>query len=127
MRIEGAKASLFWLNPETREYELWPAKNYQQINPQITDDTGRYAFLAPQGTYQLLVEAKGYSPYRGESIEVVWGNEIHQNIGLEKSFWLLRYFDWKAGIILVIVILLAINFYRDRIRELINKKGKNTP
>lgn len=36
--------SLYWLNPEKNQYELWPAREYQQENPQITDVRGTYAF-----------------------------------------------------------------------------------
>lgn len=48
-RISGAIVSLSWLNPAVSQYELWQAKDYQQENPQVTDVTGRYSFLVPQG------------------------------------------------------------------------------
>jgi hypothetical protein len=74
IRIPGAVVSLFWLNPETKKYELWPANEYSQENPQITDVTGRYAFLVPPGYYYLKVEAPGYLPYIGKPFYVKEGS-----------------------------------------------------
>jgi hypothetical protein len=51
LRIAGAKVSLYWQNPDTGEYELWPAQDFLQKNPQITDSTGKYSFLVPPGKY----------------------------------------------------------------------------
>ncbi|MGB2762060.1 MAG: Calx-beta domain-containing protein [Minisyncoccales bacterium] len=115
-RIKDANVFLYWFNPEINKYQLWPADEYQQINPQITRETGEYSFLVPEGTYYLKVEADTYLDSQTEPFEVREGEGIHKNIELEKGFW--QGMDWKTislVIILILVfILLLYNFYRDR-------------
>jgi hypothetical protein len=67
-RIPGAVVSMYWLNPNTKNYELWPAEKYLQHNPVITDSTGKYSFLTPEGTYYLEVKAPGYPDYKGSPL-----------------------------------------------------------
>jgi hypothetical protein len=122
IRIPGAVVSLFWLNPETKKYELWPANEYSQENPQITDITGRYAFLVPPGYYYLKVEAPGYLPYIGKPFYVKEGSGVNFNIELKSKYWLLKIIDWKTVLLIMVVILLFYNFYRDKIREELFKK-----
>ena len=117
VRVDDAKVTLYWMNPETKLYEPWPAKKYQQTNPQITDITGRYSFLVPEGNYYLKVEARGYAIYYTEEFEVKNGVGVHENIELKKNDWIARYFDWKIIIILLMFIPLAYNFYCDKMRD----------
>ncbi|MBI2096560.1 MAG: carboxypeptidase regulatory-like domain-containing protein [Candidatus Sungbacteria bacterium] len=121
-RIPGAVISLYWLNPEGKQYELWPAKQYQQENPQVSSVTGKYAFVVPEGTYYLKVEAPGYAVYDGKSFAVEEGREVHFNIELKTRYWWLKSVDWKTALLIVMVLLLLYNFYRDKIRERIMKK-----
>ena len=81
-RISSAKVSIYWLNSETGNYELWPAKEYLQTNPQVTDERGTYSFLVPEGSYYLKVEAGNFKAYQGESFVVEEGNGVHANIEL---------------------------------------------
>jgi len=120
-RVSDATVFIFWLNPDTNQYELWPAKKYQQENPQTTNATGKYSFLVPEGSYYLKVEASGYPIYEGESFEVKEGSGIHFNIELKGKYWWLKVIDWKVILSLVVFALLLYNFYRDRKR---NKKIK---
>ena len=115
-RILGAVASIYWLNPETKQYELWPAKDYQQENPQTTDVRGTYSFLVPEGYYYLTVDAPGYLSYDGKPFEVKEGSGVHINIEMKNKYWLLNFFDWKTIMLVAVIILLLYNFYRDRIR-----------
>jgi len=115
IRIPGAIVSLFWLNPETKEYQMWPAQNYQQENSQITDVTGRYSFLVAEGTYYLVVEAPGYPIYQGKVFQVREGAGVHENIELRAGYWWLRVFDWKSIVLIIFGLLLFYNFYRDRV------------
>ncbi|MGB2762451.1 MAG: hypothetical protein WBC21_02820, partial [Minisyncoccales bacterium] len=122
LRIKSAKVSLYWLNPETQKYQLWPADEYQQINPQITRETGEYSFLVPEGTYYLKVETENYLTFQSEPFEVREGEGIHKNIELEKGFWQ-GMLDWRVIAIVILAIglsiafiLLGYNFYRDRRR-----------
>jgi hypothetical protein len=116
-RIPGAIISLFWLNPETKQYELWPAKEYQQENPQTTDVRGTYSFLVPEGYYYLKAETPGYLVYDGKPFQVKEGSGIHINIELKTKYWWLKIVDWKTILLVVVIILLLYNFYRDKIRE----------
>ncbi|MFA5877790.1 MAG: hypothetical protein WC845_00200 [Candidatus Staskawiczbacteria bacterium] len=124
IRVNNAKVTLYWLNPETKLYELWPAKQYQQSNPQTTDVTGRYAFLVPEGSYYIKVEASGYVAYYSGEFEIKNGVEMHENIELLRNDWFAKYFDWKVLLLLLILVLLLLNFYRDTIRERIQAKTK---
>lgn len=120
MRIAGAIVFLFWLNPKAKQYELWPAKEYQQGNPQVTDDTGKYSFLVPPGMYYLKVEAPKYPVYQSNTFSVKEGSGIHMNIELKTKYWWLKAFGWQSIIItilILIIIFLAYNFYRDKMRD----------
>lgn len=123
-RIPGAIVSLFWLNSETKQYEIWPAKEYQQENPQTTDVRGTYSFLVPQGFYYLKVETPGYLTYDGRPFQVTESSGIHINIELKTQYWWLKIVDWKTILLAAVIILLLYNFYRDKIREKL-MKSKN--
>jgi len=116
-RVAGAIVSLYWLNPELKQYELWPSKDFQQENPQTTDVRGTYSFLVPNGFYYLKVDAPGYLSYDGRPFEVREGRGIHINIELKTKYWLLRIFDWKTFLLIVIILMIGYNFYRDKMRE----------
>ncbi|MDO8592690.1 MAG: carboxypeptidase regulatory-like domain-containing protein [bacterium] len=116
-RLSGAVVSIFWQNPQTNNFELWPAGQYQQANPQTTDITGRYSFLVPPGEYYLKVELDGYAPYQGEKFTVKEGNSVHANIELKTEFLNWNIIDWKIIFMLALAALVAYNFYRDRKRN----------
>jgi hypothetical protein len=117
IRIPGAIVSLYWLNPETNQYELWPAKEYHQENPQVTDNRGTYSFLVPEGYYYLKVEAPGYLVYEGKPFQVKEGSGIHINIELKSKYWWLKIIDWRNILLIMIILLLLYNFYSDYQRE----------
>jgi len=117
LRIAGAIVSIYWLNPEIKQYELWPAKECQQENPQITDDTGKYSFLTPPGTYYLRIEHPNYPVYQSETFIVKESSGIHMNIELKTNYQWLKVVDWKTILLILVIILLAYNFYRDRKRN----------
>lgn len=87
-RASNAKVSLLWKNPKNEKFELWPAKQYQQTNPQKTDKSGSYTFLVPEGVYRLTVSSDGYYDFEGEEFSVESGRGVHENIELKpKSWW----------------------------------------
>lgn len=116
--------SLYWLNPEKNQYELWPAREYQQENPQITDVRGTYAFLVPESDYYLKVEAPGYLVYEGKLFQVREGRGININIELKSKYWWLKVLNWRTILLIVVILLLLYNFYKDRIRERLRKYQK---
>ncbi len=121
-RIPGAIVSIYWLNPQNKQYELWPAKEYNQENPQTTDVRGTYSFLVPEGFYYLKVETPGYLAYDGKPFQVKEGSGVHINIELKTKYWWLKIVDWKTIFLVLIVVLLFYNFYRDKLREKLLRK-----
>ncbi|MDD5043609.1 MAG: carboxypeptidase-like regulatory domain-containing protein [Patescibacteria group bacterium] len=117
IRVPGAIVSIFWLNPQTKAYELWPAKDYQQENPQVTDITGKYSFLVPPGFYYTTVEANGYLKYEGKPFQVKEGRGVHFNIEIKPKYWWLKTLDWKTAALAVVILFLLYNFYQDRKRD----------
>lgn len=127
VRIPDAIVSLYWLNPDTQGYELWPAKEYNQDNSQTTKIEGSYSFLVPAGEYYLEVVAAGYQTYKGQSFKIEDGNGAHQNIELKPYTSWIDLLDWKVSIAIVAVLFLLYNFYRDRKRDnKINKINQKT-
>jgi hypothetical protein len=122
LRVKDALVSIYWLNSETGEYELWPAKKYFQENPQTTDDTGRYVFLVPEGIYYLKAEAKGYYTYESSSFSVVKDIGVHKNIELKKKTEWRDWFDWKIWIIIILSIVVILIAYK-YIKKIILKNG----
>ena len=116
-RIIGAVVSLYWQNPSTKQYELWPAGEYQQENPQVTNVSGTYSFLVPEGYYYLKVDSPGYLSYDGKPFSVKEGSGVHINIELKTRYWWLNIIDWKTLLLIVVILMLFYNFYRDRKRE----------
>lgn len=39
------------------------AESYGQVNPQITDENGRYGWMVPEGKYRILAVKEGYQSY----------------------------------------------------------------
>ena len=89
----------------------------KQENPQITDATGKYSFLVPEGSYYLKVVAPGYLIYDGKPFQVKEGSGVHFYIELKTKYWFLKIIDWKTILLVLVIILLLYNFYRDKIIE----------
>ena len=87
-RIPDAVVTLMVQDPQSGTFAVWPAKDYQQINPQRTDKSGTYSFLVPEGDYKLTVSAPGYYEYSGETFTVQEGHNVHEDIAVKaKSWW----------------------------------------
>ncbi len=65
----------------TAAFELWPAADYGQVNPQSTQANGTFSFWTPAGTYQLNVNHVGYQPYSSPSLDVV-DQTVHYDVPL---------------------------------------------
>ena len=67
-RIEGVKATVYYSEHEDGAYPIqWDATEFGQINPQITDESGLYAWDVPQGFWKVIFEKDGY-----ESTQTDW-------------------------------------------------------
>ena len=66
-RVEGATATVYYLDEETGEAVEWNAAEYGQTNPQETGSDGTYAWDVPIGQWKVVVEKEGY-----ESVESEW-------------------------------------------------------
>lgn len=88
LRLNDAMVSIWWKNGETGEFELWPAEEFQQVNPQVTDKSGEYSFLVPEGEYYLTVEVDEYEKFESDIFKVSFGRPVHMNIEMESDSFL---------------------------------------
>jgi len=116
-RIKGAVVSLWQFNPTEQTYELWQAKEYSQLNPQLTKDQGEYAFLTPEGIYKLKAEARGFKHFESDTIVAQEGQNIFYNIKLETSADFLSEsgLDDLIKILIIIALTLTIIFLISKI------------
>ncbi len=116
LRIENALVTIYWKNEETGAFEIWNAREFQQVNPQTTETSGEYSFLVPPGTYYLSVLASGYEPYTSEPFPVLVGSGVHRNIELTPQGGIFRRINWIVVVGVFLTLSLLYNFYRDRTR-----------
>ncbi len=122
-RVVGATVSLHWLNPNSGNYELWPANNFVQQNPQVTDTRGTYLSLLPNGKYYITVEANGYQSYRSAEFEVQGSEGITMNIELKPKKSFLNPTNWVlwatllTPLILLSIIYLFYKISRRRVED----------
>jgi len=120
-RISKATVTLWWFNPAQDEYQIWPAKEYLQENPQVTDSRGTYSFLVPEGVYYITTVAPGFEDYQSDLFDVTEGDGIHLNIELKpKSGWFFR-MNWE--LVALIVIALAV-IWGMVVRPMIRQRNK---
>jgi len=123
LRIRDALVSIYWLNQGTGEYELWPARQFFQENPQTTDETGRYVFLVPEGLYYLKAQAQGYYDYESAPFSVVKEIGVHKNIELKKKMTWQDWLDWKIAVMTILVLAIIFIAYK-YIKNLISKNAE---
>ncbi len=81
LRVSNATVSLW--QKDSNKWVLWTAEKYGQSNPQITDKSGQYSFLAPEGEYYIEVSSENYSSFRAQSFKLAEANPININIELK--------------------------------------------
>ena len=111
LRIKGASVLLYWQNPETKQYEPWPAEKFLQKNPIVTDETGKYSFLVPKGTYELKATALNYENYESDSFEMNEEIAVNQNIEMKKKSGLFGWLNWQnfvVALLIIVVVLLSV-------------------
>lgn len=85
IRIPEARVSLMEKDLSKSSFALWNASEYHQINPQLTDKSGTYSFLVPEGVYKIIVTAPGYESYESDNFEVKDGRGVHTNIEMKQK------------------------------------------
>ena len=106
-RIEGATATLYKKVENTDNWVMWDAENYQQINPQMTDEEGRYGWMVPEGDYEVRITSEdGTAGFTG----------YHAYTTLE---------DEKYGVITVLPAREDINIALVRINSFVNFSSGN--
>lgn len=66
-------------------WSKWNAAAYGQVNPQITDDQGRYGWDVPAGTYRVIFSKPGYQTVFSDAIvgvTVIPPPELKLHVGL---------------------------------------------
>ena len=106
-RLAKAKVFLYQFDESKEDWHLFEAHNYNQINPQITDEYGEYGWLTPRGKFYIEAIKLGFGEKRIEEFEVI-DDIVNKNI--ELSFTVIPW--WKVGgnvdIILTIILIITI-------------------
>jgi hypothetical protein len=92
--VSGAEVTLYYLEPVRRQFTVWNGEAFGQINPQITDDAGRYQLVVPPGTYYLEVVAPGYETRKSEIFKVVDNLPLNMPIQLRRQVGLVGWLSW---------------------------------
>lgn len=68
--VEGAEASIYYQDENGSEV-LWNASDYDQVNPQITDSAGWFAWDVPEGMWKVKLTAEDFADAESEWLPVM--------------------------------------------------------
>ncbi|MFH0973064.1 MAG: fibronectin type III domain-containing protein [Patescibacteria group bacterium] len=103
--IKEAVLTLYWYNEQQKKWQVWDGTKYNQKNPQVSDDEGRYEFIAPRGNYYFIISKEGYLTAKTQEFYVA-DNLINYNViltPLSAQVWI-----WFQVIILILILFLAL-------------------
>ena len=76
-RLEGVTATCYYKDSIQNEYgdwevkeQLWNAGEFEQVNPQLTDNAGKYGWDVPMGMWQVRYAKDGYEATKSEWLPV---------------------------------------------------------
>ena len=69
-RIKDVVATVFFKDAASR-WTQWDASEYEQNNPLITDNEGKYAWDVPEGLWKVRYEKEGYVPAESAELTVL--------------------------------------------------------
>lgn len=70
-RLEDVETTIYYKPTEdSREEALWDAGEFDQMNPLYTDAAGQYAWMVPNGWWQVRYEKEGYFRETSDWMEV---------------------------------------------------------
>lgn len=84
-RIPNALVTIYSLNNNSGKFKQWESEQYNQENPQTTDETGQYSFLVPEGRYYINVKVDGYKEYDSEEFDAKEGFVVIKNIKITEK------------------------------------------
>ena len=82
-RLQGVKATCYFMDSTTGEAVLWDAAQYEQENPLFTDEQGFYRWDVPIGTWQVKYEKDGYLTTYSDWLPVP-PPQLDVNIGMKQ-------------------------------------------
>lgn len=68
-RVSGLTATVYYQNSDRSE-KLWNAAGYDQVNPQLTDEEGRYGWMVPFGFWKVRITGDGYEDAESQWLQV---------------------------------------------------------
>ncbi len=110
-RILKAEVTLYSYSQTKRDWQVWDAEEYNQINPQITNQSGEYSFMTPKGRYYLEVQKAGYKKYQSEEFEVK-DEIVNKNIEIQQATS--NGLIYILAVSLLVLIIIVIIIYRRR-------------
>jgi hypothetical protein len=69
-RLSGVKATVLYQDPVSKEWTVWDAAPYEQVNPHNTDDQGKYGWDVPEGKWKVVWEKAGYETQSSAELDV---------------------------------------------------------
>lgn len=84
MPVEGVTATIYHNSTTEGDGTVWNAEDYSQVNPQITDEAGRYQWDVPRGNWRVVFEKEGYEKAMTEWLPVP-PPQLDVNVGLRKT------------------------------------------
>ncbi|MBQ5335790.1 MAG: leucine-rich repeat protein [Oscillospiraceae bacterium] len=68
--VEGVTAEIYYQDEDGKAV-LWNAEDYDQVNPQITDRDGWFAWDVPEGLWQVRLTKEGYTSAKSDWLPVL--------------------------------------------------------
>lgn len=73
-RLEGVTATVYYQDADGEAVE-WNADDYDQINPQDTNEAGMYAWFVPDGNWKVTFSKDGYQSADSSGVPAAAANE----------------------------------------------------
>jgi hypothetical protein len=74
--LAGVTATVQYLDTNSGEWKVWKAEDYDQINPQLTDEAGKYGWDVPPGKWKVVwskgigIEEERYETLTSDELDV---------------------------------------------------------
>ncbi|KUP23484.1 cadherin-like beta sandwich domain-containing protein [Paenibacillus sp. DMB5] len=68
--LEGVTATVLYLDTNSGAWKVWKAEEYEQVNPQLTDEAGKYGWDVPPGKWKVIWTKAGYETLSSNELDV---------------------------------------------------------